>query len=179
MPTADEVWAAADLLLKVKEPIAQEYHRLRRDQVLFTYLHLAARGRCTEALLDAGTTAIAYETVQLPDGSLPLLAPMSEVAGRLAPQVGRVPPDAQPRAGAACCSAACPACGTARSSCIGGGVAGAHAAAIALGMRRRRHRARPASPKLRQLDAQFARPRAHRRLQRLHDRRGGAARPTW
>ncbi len=86
--TADEVWSAADLLLKVKEPIEQEYHRLRRDQVLFTYLHLAASRECTQALLDSGTTAIAYETVRLPDGSLPLLAPMSEVAGRLAPQAG-------------------------------------------------------------------------------------------
>ncbi len=86
--TADEVWAAADLLLKVKEPIEPEYPRLRRDQVLFTYLHLAASRPCTEALLAAGTTAIAYETVRLPDGSLPLLAPMSEVAGRLAPQAG-------------------------------------------------------------------------------------------
>ncbi len=86
--TADEVWAAADLLLKVKEPVEQEYHRLRRDQVLFTYLHLAASLRCTEALLASGSTAIAYETVRLPDGTLPLLAPMSEVAGRLAPQAG-------------------------------------------------------------------------------------------
>ena len=88
LPTADDVWAAADLLLKVKEPIAEEYHRLRRDQVLFTYLHLAASRECTQALLDSGTTAIAYETVRLPDGTLPLLAPMSEVAGRLAPQAG-------------------------------------------------------------------------------------------
>ena len=87
-PTADDVWAVADLLLKVKEPIGQEYHRLRRDQVLFTYLHLAASLDCTRALLDSGTTAIAYETVRLPDGTLPLLAPMSEVAGRLAPQAG-------------------------------------------------------------------------------------------
>src|SRR5919197_1011619 len=86
--TADDVWSAADLLLKVKEPIAEEYHRLRRDQVLFTYLHLAASLPCTEALLASGTTSIAYETVRLADGTLPLLAPMSEVAGRLAPQAG-------------------------------------------------------------------------------------------
>ena len=85
---ADTVWADADLLLKVKEPVAEEYHRLRKGQVLFTYLHLAASRACTDALLGSGTTAIAYETVQLPDRSLPLLAPMSEVAGRLAPQVG-------------------------------------------------------------------------------------------
>ena len=86
----DEVWGGTELLLKVKEPIAAEYSRLRRDQVLFTYLHLAASRECTEALLASGTTSIAYETVQLADGSLPLLAPMSEVAGRLAPQAGGV-----------------------------------------------------------------------------------------
>jgi alanine dehydrogenase len=88
LETADEVWATADLLLKVKEPIAEEYHRLRKDQTLFTYLHLAASKECTDALVESGTTAIAYETVELPSRALPLLAPMSEVAGRLAPQVG-------------------------------------------------------------------------------------------
>jgi alanine dehydrogenase len=85
---ADEVWGAAGLVLKVKEPVAEEYHRLRSDQVLFTYLHLAASKECTDALVTAGATAVAYETVRLPDGTLPLLAPMSEVAGRMAPQVG-------------------------------------------------------------------------------------------
>ena len=75
LPSADDVWAAGDLMLKVKEPVEQEYHRMRKGQVLFTYLHLAASRACTEALLDARVTAIAYETVQLPDGSLPLLAP--------------------------------------------------------------------------------------------------------
>src|SRR3954462_5066020 len=88
VPTADEVWAGADLLLKVKEPIAEEYGRLRKDQTLFTYLHLAASKECTDALVTSGTTAIAYETVELANRQLPLLAPMSEVAGRLAPQVG-------------------------------------------------------------------------------------------
>src|SRR2546423_1239323 len=88
LDTADEVWATGELILKVKEPIAEEYPRMRKDQVLFTYLHLAASKETTDALLASGTTAIAYETVQLPDRSLPLLAPMSEVAGRLAPQVG-------------------------------------------------------------------------------------------
>ena len=82
---ADEVWARAELLLKVKEPIASEYHRFRDDLVLFTYLHLAADRPLTERLVESGITAIAYETVQLPGGGLPLLAPMSEVAGRLAP----------------------------------------------------------------------------------------------
>ncbi len=88
LDTADEVWAQAELLLKVKEPVAEEYHRLRDDLTLFTYLHLAASQPCTDALIQAGTTAIAYETVQLGNGALPLLYPMSEVAGCLAPQVG-------------------------------------------------------------------------------------------
>lgn len=85
---ADEVWGVGDLVLKVKEPVAEEYHRMRKGQVLFTYLHLAASQPCTAAMLDAGVTGIAYETVQTGSGALPLLAPMSEVAGRLAPQVG-------------------------------------------------------------------------------------------
>jgi alanine dehydrogenase len=86
--TTERVWAEADLLLKVKEPIAAEYGLLRRNQVLFTYLHLAASRACTDALLASGATSIAYETVQAADGTLPLLAPMSEVAGRLSAQVG-------------------------------------------------------------------------------------------
>src|SRR6202012_1282343 len=88
LPTADDVRGEGDLILKVKEPIAEEYHRMRSGQVLFTYLHLAASKPCTDALLTSGITSVAYETVQLPDRSLPLLAPMSEVAGRMAPQVG-------------------------------------------------------------------------------------------
>ena len=85
---AAEVWGEADLLLKVKEPVAEEYHLLRKEQVLSTYLHLAASRECTEALANAGATAVASETVELSDGMLPLLYPMSEVAGRMAPQVG-------------------------------------------------------------------------------------------
>ncbi|MFI2561087.1 alanine dehydrogenase [Nocardia farcinica] len=88
LTTAESVWQQTDLLLKVKEPIAAEYGLLRKGQVLFTYLHLAASRACTEALLDSGTTAIAYETVVGRDGGLPLLAPMSEVAGRLSVQAG-------------------------------------------------------------------------------------------
>lgn len=84
----DTVFAEADLVLKVKEPVPEEFHRLREGLVLFTYLHLAASEAVTRELVDSGTTAIAYETVELPDRSLPLLAPMSEVAGRMAPQVG-------------------------------------------------------------------------------------------
>ncbi|MER3451552.1 MAG: alanine dehydrogenase, partial [Thermus sp.] len=83
----EEAWGA-ELVVKVKEPIQEEYRFLRHDLILFTYLHLAADRPLTEALLKAGTAAIAYETVQLEDGSLPLLTPMSEVAGRMAPQVG-------------------------------------------------------------------------------------------
>src|SRR6516225_8367762 len=85
--SADEIWQAADLLLKVKEPIAIEYPRLRPDLVLFTYLHLAADEPLTRALRDSGVAAVAYETVELDNGRLPLLAPMSEVAGRLATQM--------------------------------------------------------------------------------------------
>ncbi len=86
--TAEEAWAAADVLLKVKEPIASEYKYFREGLVLFTYLHLAAEPELTKALVDAKVTGIAYETVQLPTRQLPLLAPMSEVAGRLAPILG-------------------------------------------------------------------------------------------
>ncbi|RZS89985.1 alanine dehydrogenase [Motilibacter rhizosphaerae] len=88
LESADDVWGEADLVLKVKEPVAEEFHRLREGLVLFTYLHLAASRECTDALVSSGVTGIAYETVQLPNGALPLLAPMSEVAGRMAPQVG-------------------------------------------------------------------------------------------
>jgi alanine dehydrogenase len=88
VPDADTVFADADMVLKVKEPVPEEFHRLREGLVLFTFLHLAASLPVTQALVDAGTNAIAYETIEAPDGTLPLLAPMSEVAGRMAPQVG-------------------------------------------------------------------------------------------
>jgi alanine dehydrogenase len=133
LETADEVWAAGDMVLKVKEPIAQEYHRMRKDQVLFTYLHLAADKACTDALLQAGTTGIAYETVQLPDGSLPLLAPMSEVAGRLAPQVGSYHLMRQ-GGGRGTLMGGVPGVYAAKVVVIGAGVSGQNAAAIALGM---------------------------------------------
>jgi alanine dehydrogenase len=129
----DDVWAEGDLILKVKEPIAEEYHRMRKDQVLFTYLHLAASQECTDALLEAGTTAIAYETVQLPDGTLPLLAPMSEVAGRLAAQVGSYHL-MRPVGGRGTLMGGVPGVYAAKVVIIGAGVAGVNAAAIALGM---------------------------------------------
>ncbi len=88
VPTAREVWSQAELVLKVKEPIPNEYEYLREGQILFTYLHLAAGRDLTQTLVDRKVSALAYETVQLPDGRLPLLAPMSEVAGRMAPHVG-------------------------------------------------------------------------------------------
>ncbi|MFE4518657.1 alanine dehydrogenase [Kitasatospora sp. NPDC056783] len=133
LPTADEVWATADLLLKVKEPIASEYHRLRKGQTLFTYLHLAADRPGTDALIASGTTAIAYETVQQTNGALPLLAPMSEVAGRLAPQVGSYHL-MRPAGGRGTLPGGVPGTHPAKAVVIGGGVSGWHAATIAVGM---------------------------------------------
>ncbi len=133
VPDADEVWGAAELVCKVKEPVADEFHRLRRDLVLFTYLHLAASRACTDALLEAGTVGIAYETVQLPDGSLPLLAPMSEVAGRMAPLVGAAHL-LRPGAGRGVLMSGVPGVAPARVAVIGAGVSGANAAAMAVGM---------------------------------------------
>ena len=130
---ADEVWERADLVLKVKEPVEEEYHRLRKDQILFAYLHLAASRECTEALLAAGTTAIAYETVQLPGGALPLLAPMSEVAGRLAPQVGAYHL-MRPAGGRGVLPGGVPGVLASRAVVIGAGVSGWNAASTALGM---------------------------------------------
>jgi alanine dehydrogenase len=131
--TADEVWAAADLLLKVKEPVAEEYPRVRPGQTLFTYLHLAASRPCTDALVASGTTAIAYETVQLPNRQLPLLQPMSEVAGRLSTQVGAYHL-MRAAGGRGILLGGVPGTPKARVVVIGGGVAGEHAAANALGM---------------------------------------------
>ncbi|TVS98800.1 alanine dehydrogenase, partial [Amycolatopsis bartoniae] len=133
LATADEVWAEGELVLKVKEPIAEEYPRLRENQTLFTYLHLAADRPLTEALLASGTTAIAYETVQLANGSLPLLAPMSEVAGRLAPQVGAFAL-MKPSGGRGVLPGGVPGVRPAKVVVIGGGVAGLNAARVALGL---------------------------------------------
>ena len=131
--SADEVWGEADLVLKVKEPIEEEYPRLRKDLVLFTYLHLAASRPCTDALLDAGTTAIAYETVQERDGSLPLLAPMSEVAGRMAPLAGAHHLQ-RFGGGRGILMGGVSGVYAAKVVVIGAGVSGMNAAAIALGM---------------------------------------------
>jgi alanine dehydrogenase len=133
LPTADEVWATADLLLKVKEPVAEEYHRLRKDQTLFTYLHLAASRECTDALLESGTTAIAYETVETANRALPLLAPMSEVAGRLAPQVGAYHL-MRSVGGRGVLPGGVPGTAPAEAVVIGGGVSGWNATQIAVGL---------------------------------------------
>jgi alanine dehydrogenase len=133
LPTADDVWAEADLVLKVKEPIAEEYGRMRADQVLFTYLHLAASRECTQALVDSGITAVAYETVQLPSGQLPLLAPMSEVAGRMAPQVGAHTLE-RAQGGRGVLLGGVSGVPAGKIAVIGAGVAGMNAATIALGL---------------------------------------------
>ncbi|WP_432954199.1 alanine dehydrogenase [Micromonospora haikouensis] len=133
LATADEVWDTAELVLKVKEPVAEEYHRMRAGQVLFTYLHLAASKACTDALVDRGVTGIAYETVELPDRSLPLLAPMSEVAGRLAPQVGAYHLQRQ-GGGRGILMGGVSGVYAAKTVVIGAGVSGMNAAAIALGL---------------------------------------------
>jgi alanine dehydrogenase len=128
----EKIWSQADLILKVKEPIPAEYPRLRSGQILFTYLHLAASKECTDALLKSGTTAIAYETVEV-DGALPLLAPMSEVAGRLAVQVGAYALQ-KPNGGRGVLLAGVPGVASGKVVVIGGGVAGLNAAVIAMGM---------------------------------------------
>ena len=131
--SVDEVWAEADLLLKVKEPIEPEYARMREGQTLFTYLHLAASRPCTDALMSSGTTSIAYETVQTADGALPLLAPMSEVAGRLAAQVGAYHL-MRTHGGRGVLMGGVPGVTPANVVVIGGGMAGDNAAAVAKGM---------------------------------------------
>ncbi|WP_433438058.1 alanine dehydrogenase [Nonomuraea sp. CA-141351] len=132
LDSADAVWGEADMVLKVKEPIAEEYHRLREGLVLFTYLHLAASRPCTDALLGARTTGIAYETVQV-GNALPLLAPMSEVAGRLAPQVGAYNM-MRFNGGRGVLPGGVPGVAPAKVVVIGGGVSGLNAAQIAVGM---------------------------------------------
>lgn len=130
---AEQAWASADLLVKVKEPIASEYRHLRDDLTLFTYLHLAADRPLTDALVQAGTTAIAYETVQEEDRSLPLLAPMSEVAGRLSIVAG-AHALLKAEGGGGQLLGGVPGTPKAKVVVIGGGVAGEHAAANALGL---------------------------------------------
>lgn len=130
--TTADAWSSPTVL-KVKEPIASEYHYLRDDLLLFTYLHLAADAALTDALLAAGTTAVAYETVQLADGSLPLLAPMSEVAGRLATLAGATHL-LKPHGGSGLLLGGVPGVRPASVVVLGGGVAGANAVSQAVGL---------------------------------------------
>lgn len=128
----EKIWRDAEMILKVKEPIEAEYPRLRAGQILFTYLHLAASKACTDALIASGTTAIAYETVEL-NGALPLLAPMSEVAGRLATQVGATALQ-KPHGGRGVLLGGVPGVAPGKVVVIGGGVAGLNAAIMAMGL---------------------------------------------
>ena len=131
--SVDDVWSTADLLLKVKEPIATEYPRLREGLALFTYLHIAADEPLTRALVDSGITAIAYETVETDRGALPLLAPMSEIAGRLAAQAGADHLE-KPKGGRGILLGGVAGVAPGRVLVVGGGMVGYNAAVIALGM---------------------------------------------
>jgi alanine dehydrogenase len=129
----DDVWRRSELLLKVKEPVPSEYPRLREGLTVFTYLHIAADEPLTRALVDSGITAIAYETVETERGALPLLAPMSEIAGRLAPQAGAHYLE-KPKGGRGILLGGVAGVGPARVLVIGGGMVGYNAAVIAMGM---------------------------------------------
>jgi alanine dehydrogenase len=131
--SADQVWSESDLVLKVKEPLPSEYPRLREDLVLFTYLHLAANRELTEALIDSRAACVAYETVETANGALPLLAPMSEVAGRLAAQAGAYFLE-KPLGGRGLLLGGVPGVAPGKVVVIGGGIVGYNAAVIALGL---------------------------------------------
>jgi alanine dehydrogenase len=131
--SVDDAWSRSELLLKVKEPIATEYGRLREDLTLFTYLHIAADEPLTRALVESGITAIAYETVETERGALPLLAPMSEIAGRLAPQAGAHHLE-KPKGGRGLLLGGVAGVAPGRVVVIGGGIVGYNAAVIALGL---------------------------------------------
>ncbi|CAB4551571.1 unannotated protein [freshwater metagenome] len=131
--TADEVWQKAEMIQKVKEPIAAEYPKMRKGQILYTYLHLAASRECTDAIIKSGTTAFAYETVEV-NGTLPLLAPMSEVAGRMSIQVGATALE-RSKGGRGVLLGGVPGVRPGKVVVIGGGVVGVAAATIAHGMR--------------------------------------------
>ncbi len=133
LPDADAVFAGADLIVKVKEPQAAEYERFREGQLLFTYLHLAADATLTRSLAERRVRAVAYETVMLPDGRLPLLAPMSEIAGRMAPQEGAAALE-RPRGGRGVLMGGASGVAPASVVVLGAGIAGGNAAQIAAGM---------------------------------------------
>lgn len=131
--SADEVWAKSEMIIKVKEPVAEEYHRMRAGQILFTYLHLAASRACTDAIIKSGITAIAYETVEA-NHTLPLLAPMSEVAGRMSIQVGANVLQ-RPNGGRGVLLGGVPGVAPGKVVILGGGSVGVSAAAMAIGLR--------------------------------------------
>ncbi len=133
VPDADAVFAQADLILKVKEPLPAEYRKFRKGQILFTYLHLAANRELTEALMSLDVTAIAYETIQLPNGALPLLSPMSEVAGRMSVQVGANLLQKY-NGGMGVLLGGVPGVAPGKVVIVGGGVVGTHAAKMAVGL---------------------------------------------
>ena len=133
LDSADEVWAKSEMIIKVKEPVAEEYHRMCKGQILFTYLHLAASRECTDALITAGVTAIAYETVEV-NRFLPLLAPMSEVAGRMSIQVGAAALQ-RPNGGRGILLGGVPGVAPGKVVILGGGSVGVSAAAMAIGLR--------------------------------------------
>jgi alanine dehydrogenase len=131
--TADEVWAKSEMIIKVKEPVPEEYQRMRSGQILFTYLHLAASRECTDAIIKSGITAIAYETVEA-NHTLPLLAPMSEVAGRMSIQVGANALQ-RPNGGRGVLLGGVPGVAPGKVVILGGGSVGVSAAAMAIGLR--------------------------------------------
>jgi alanine dehydrogenase len=133
LDSADEVWAKSEMIIKVKEPIAEEYHRMRKGQILFTYLHLAASRECTDAIIKSGITAIAYETVEV-NRTLPLLAPMSEVAGRMSIQVGAAALQ-RPNGGRGVLLGGVPGVAPGKVVVLGGGSVGVSAASMATGLR--------------------------------------------
>jgi alanine dehydrogenase len=133
MPAAEDVWARAEMIVKVKEPIASEWPRMRRGQVIYTYFHFAASEPLTRALIDSGAVAVAYETVELPTGELPLLTPMSEVAGRMAVQEGAKYLE-KVHGGRGVLLGGVPGVAPAEVAILGGGVVGINAAKMAAGM---------------------------------------------
>jgi alanine dehydrogenase len=152
--SADAIWSNSDLIVKVKEPLAAERRKLAKGQVLFTYLHLAPDPEQTADLLASGATCIAYETVTSPSGGLPLLAPMSEVAGRLAPQVGAHCLE-KAQGGRGVLLGGVPGVPAAEVVILGGGISGTHAATIALGMGANVTVVDRSADVLRRLSAQF------------------------
>lgn len=153
VPSAEEAWSQ-EMVIKVKEPLAEEYQFFRKDLLLFTYLHLANEPELTEALLTAGTTGIAYETVQLNDGSLPLLAPMSEVAGRMAAQIGAQFLE-KVHGGKGILLGGVPGVERGKVTVVGGGVSGTNAAKIAIGLGADVTIMDISPKRLREIDAEF------------------------